>query len=281
MAKNAWVFNQKMGLDEIKTELQLNGASVQTIKNYLIHNKKFLEFIDKSEQDVKEQDVKKYLAYLLAERGLSKSTVALVKSALLYNYNKILKKGFIDVKTPRLSKKLPIYLTKEEVKVLIKSCATMKSRLVVEMLYSSGLRISELLSLKVEDLDLNQNTGKVVGKGDKERMIFLSEKLISHIQKYLKKKKISSGLIFPGKSGQINPRTVQKIISDTAKKAGINKQVTPHKLRHSFATHMLNSGANIREVQELLGHSDLRTTQIYTHVSKEQLKRLKNPLDSL
>jgi len=271
-----------MSLEDIKTELQLKGASKLTIKNYLLHNQKFFEFIKKSESEITEKDIKKYLAYLLAEKKLSNSTVALVKSALLFNYNKILNKGFTSIETPKIEKKLPIYLTKEEIKKMIKAASNLKSRLIVEILYSSGLRIAELLSLKIEDLDLHEKTGKVMGKGNKERVIFISEKLVRHIFKYQKKFHINSGYLFIGKDNQpIKPRNVQKIISNLAKKAGINKKITPHKFRHSFATHLLDSGANLREVQELLGHADLRTTQIYTHVSKEQLKKLKNPLDNL
>ena len=270
-----------MGLDELKTELQLNGYSKLTIRNYLIYNQKFLEFIKKEEPQVTEQDIKKYIAFLLAEQKQAHSSVALVRSALLFYYNTVLKNNF-KIKTPKIEKKLPVYLTKEEVKRLIDSASSLKSKLVIEILYSSGLRVAELLSLKVEDIDLKEKTGRVMGKGSKERMFFISERLVGHLLRYQKKFLINTGYIFSGKNDrQMSSRNVQKIISVTAGRAGINKKVTPHKLRHSFATHLLNSGANIREVQELLGHSDLRTTQIYTHVSKEQLRKIKNPLDSL
>lgn len=270
-----------MGLDEIKTELQLKGASKLTIKCYLLHNQHFLEFIEKPEATISEQDLKKYLAHLLAEKNLSASSVALVRSALLFNYNQILKKGFMNISTPKIEKKLPVYLSKEEVKKMLELAPSLKSKMVVEMLYSSGLRVSELLSLKINDLNLADRTGKTLGKGNKERMFILSERVINHLDKYIKEYKITN-FLFPGQDQQqMQSRNVQKIISNLAQKAGINKKVTPHKLRHSFATHLLNSGVNIRIIQELLGHSNLQTTQIYTHVSLEEIKKIKSPLDEL
>ncbi len=270
-----------MGLDEIKTELQLKGASKLTIKCYLLHNQRFLEFINKSEIDITEADLKKYLAYLLAERELSASSVSLIRSALLFNYNKILKKGFMNISTPKIAQKLPVYLTQEEVRKMLELAPTLKSKIMVEMLYSSGLRVSELLSLKINDLNFEDRIGKTKGKGNKERIFILSERVIKHLDKYIKEYKITN-FLFPGQEeGQMQSRNVQKIISNLARKAGINKKVTPHKLRHSFATHLLNSGVNIRVIQELLGHSNLQTTQIYTHVSLEEIKKIKSPLDGL
>ena len=210
-----------MGLDDIKTELQLKGASKLTIKCYVLHNLRFLEFINKSEIDITEADLKKYLAYLLAERELSASSVGLVRSALLFNYNKILKKGFMGISTPKIEKKLPIYLSQDEVRKMLELAPTLKSRIILEMLYSSGLRVSELLSLKINDLNLGDRTGKTKGKGNKERIFILSEKVIKHLGRYIKDYKITN-FLFPGqKHQQMQSRNVQKIISDLAQKAGI------------------------------------------------------------
>jgi integrase/recombinase XerD len=270
-----------MPLDEIKTELQLKGSSKLTIKNYLRHNQRFLEFINKPEKEIVEQDVKKYLAYLIAERKMAASSVSLIRSALLFNYNEIQKKGFINIKTPKIERKLPVYLTKEEIKRLINSASNLKSKLMTEMLYSTGLRVSELLSLKLENIDFNEKIGKIKGKGNKERIFIISERLEKHLSRYTAKYGVKE-ILFPGlNNGPMGARNVQKIISNLAVKAGIKKNVTPHKLRHSFATHLLNSGVSIRVIQDLLGHSNLQTTQIYTHVSLEQIKKVKNPLDDL
>jgi len=271
-----------MSLEDLKTELQLQGASELTIKNYFLHNQKFLAFIKKSETEITDAEIKKYLAYLLAEKKLAHSTVALVRSALVYYYRDVLGKKLGKIKTPKVGERLPVYLNNNEIKLLIKTAVTFKSKLIVELLYSTGIRLAELLSLKVEDLDLDEKIGKVLGKGNKERLIFLSEKLIKDILKYKKKYNITKGYLILGKDNNpMKSRNVQKIISNLAKKAGINKNVTPHKLRHSFATHLINSGEDIRTIQELLGHSKLQTTQIYTHLSTQKLKKVKNPLDSL
>ncbi len=270
-----------MPLEEIKTELQLKGASELTIKSYIRHNKKFLEFINKDENDVLEQDIKKYLAHLLADQKMAASSVSVVRSALLFNYNEIMQKGFINIKTPKIERKLPVYLTKEEVKRLINAASNLKTKLIVEMLYSSGLRVSEMLSLKLDNIDFDEKIGKIKGKGNKERLFIISERLEKHLQKYALKYDIKETL-FPGLNNQpMKPRNVQKIIANLAEKAEIKKKVTPHKLRHSFATHLLNSGVNIRVIQDLLGHSNLQTTQIYTHVSLEEIKKVKSPLDTL
>ncbi|MCD4759610.1 tyrosine-type recombinase/integrase, partial [archaeon] len=140
----------------------------------------------------------------------------------------------------------------------------------------------ECVGLKLTDLELDDDEGWVrSGKGNKDRAFFLSEKLSSEIKKYIQTLDESEIYLFPGKNGHLTTRNVQRIIKNTAKRANIKKKATAHKLRHSFATHNLDKGVSIRLIQELLGHSDLSTTQIYTHTSKEQLKKVKNLLDDL
>jgi integrase/recombinase XerD len=152
--------------------------------------------------------------------------------------------------------------------------------LIIELLYSSGLRVSEITNLKINDLELEQKIGWVrQGKGGKDRMFILSNTLIRHLNKYLRKSEDNTYLL--SKDKPLTTRDIQKIIQNTAEKAGINKKVTPHKLRHSFATHLLENGTDIRIIQELLGHSNLQTTQIYTQISSEQKKRIVSPLDAL
>ena len=149
-------------------------------------------------------------------------------------------------------------------------------------LRSSGLRLSEALNLKVSDLELEENIGWVrQGKGGKDRMFILSEALTKELKKYIAKQKVK-GYLFPNRLGkQLTPNNIQKIVSRAAKVAKINKKVSPHTLRHSFATHLLESGVGIRQIQELLGHANLQTTQIYTKVSTEELKKIQSPLDSI
>ncbi|MBN2142126.1 tyrosine-type recombinase/integrase [Candidatus Woesearchaeota archaeon] len=270
-------------LQKLETELKIRGFSPETLKAYLFHNTKFLGFINKEPSEVSEDDLKLYLAHLISDKHLSAASVALVRSALLFFYNQIMGKGFGGIKTPKIQRKNPAVLSKEEVKSLISACVNEKSRLLVQLLYSSGLRVSECLGLYVEDLDFSEKVCNVrQGKGKKDRITVISDSLLGSLKAYLDAEGIDSGLIFRNrKSGALTARNVQKIVSLAAKRAGVKKLVTPHKLRHSFATHLLESGVSIRFIQELLGHSNLQTTQIYTRVSRESIRSIKSPLDDL
>lgn len=270
-----------MALDALTTELTLRGSSPRTKRVYLSINQRFLEFITKPEAEIAEQDIKRYLAHLL-EQGREHTSVALARSALLFHYNEVLGKGFTTIKTPKIKKKLPVVLTKDEVRRLIAAATHEKSRLLIKLLYASGLRVSECLALTVEDLELGERIAWVRGgKGGKDRMVILSESLVQTLQGYLAKQDITSGPLFVGRSGAMKPRNAQAIIAKTARRAGITKAVTPHKLRHSFATHLREGGTDLRVIQELLGHASIQTTEIYTHVSSEEKRKVVSPLDQL
>ncbi len=270
-------------LNKLDTELKIRAFSRETVKAYKRYNFLFLDFVGKKPVQITEDDMKSYLAYLISEKKLSSSTVALARSALLFFYNEVLGRGFARIRTPKISRRSPSVLTKKEVKSLLEACATRKSRLIIELLYSSGLRVSECLSLRVEDMDFEEGICIVKqGKGKKDRITVLSRSLAPRLRKYLDENNLSSGLVFRNsRGGRLTARNVQKIVSGAAKRAGINKKATPHKLRHSFATHLLESGVSIRIIQELLGHSNLQTTQIYTRVSRENIRRVKSPLDDI
>jgi len=270
-------------LNKLETELKIRGFSKETIKAYTRYNNAFLEFAKKSPDTVLEDNLKSYLAYLISDRKFSSSSVALVRSSLLFFYNQVLNKGFLGIKTPKIQRNPPAVLSKEEVKALLVACVNDKSKLLVQLLYSSGLRVSECLNLRVEDIDFNEKICFVKqGKGKKDRATLLSDTLASHLKNYLEQADVNSGVIFRNRDGKgISVRNAQKIVSSAAKRAGIKKIVTPHKLRHSFATHLLDAGVSIRVIQELLGHSNLQTTQIYTRVSKDLIKNIKSPLDDL
>ena len=270
-------------LDKLETELKIRGFSKRTVDSYVFHNQKFLEFVKKEPASVAESDAKRYIAYLMSDRKYRPSSVNLALSSLKFFYNEIMQNpAFNAVKAPKLEKKLPTVLTKEEMKKLIGVIENPKHRLLIEFLYSSGLRVSECVSLKLDDLDLSERIGKIKhGKGNKERYIILSDNLILHLNEYIKNKKYNSTYIFSIGNHPITIRHAQKIVKEAAKKAGIKKRVFCHALRSSFATHLLEAGTDIRVIQELLGHSNLSTTQIYTRVSTQQLKKVKSPLDTL
>lgn len=267
-------------LEDLEDELKLRGYSKETVESYMRYNKKFLQFINKNPPNISVKDIKKYLAHLISDLELSARTINLVKSALLFYYNDVLHKGFSDIKTPKIARELPTVLSQKEVKRIIDNTGSEKSKMMIKMLYASGMRVSELVNMTVNQLELDRNTAWVRGgKGSKDRLVILSESLSEELKKYLKDK--NSKYVFPGRRGALTTRNVQQIVSGAAKRSGIKKHVTPHTLRHSFATHLLESGTDIRIIQELLGHSDLSTTQIYTHVSDSEKRRVQSPLDAI
>ncbi|MBM3233028.1 integrase [Candidatus Pacearchaeota archaeon] len=264
-------------LNQLKNELRLRGFSPLTVRNYCFFVDKFLKSSNKSDLDVNIDDAKTYLSGLFETK--SKNTIMLAAAALKFYFVEILKKDFAQVKMPKKEKKLPEVLSKDEIRLLINSTDTEKSRLMISLLYSSGLRVSELVNMKVQEINFKEFTGWVRrGKGSKDRMIVLSEGLVKDIESYLKDRNYT--YLF-SKDKPLTTRNIQKIIMGLRKRTGIQKKITPHTFRHSFATHLLEQGTDIRIIQAMLGHSSLNTTQIYTHISGEQLKKVKNPLDLL
>jgi integrase/recombinase XerD len=271
-----------MSLEQLETELKLRGFSERTIKSYLFYNNKFLQHSNKPSEAITEDDVRSYLAFLIGDQKKNSATVALVRAALKFHYDDVLKKNIVTLKTPKIQKKLPIVLSRDEVKSLIELAPTYKSKLILMLLYSSGLRVSECCNLKASDLEFDQKMGWVRnGKGGKDRMFILSDGIISSLHNHVNSRS-PTDYLFTNKEGKpLSARNLQKIVGTAARRAGINKKVSPHTLRHSFATHLLENGESIRRIQELLGHSNLQTTQIYTKVSMDELKKVKSPLDEL
>ena len=266
-------------LRNLETEIKIAKLSPYTLRNYLDFNTQLLTHSKKQPQDIQSSDIKYFMADKMENRA--SSSVILFLSAIRFAYSTLLEKDpTIGVKRPKNQKKIPIVLTKQEVQNLIESAQTTKSKLIMQMLYSSGLRVSEIVKIKPVDLDLEENTGWVrEGKGKKDRMFILSKKLSKKLDKFIKRHQDWNYIFSISKS--LTPRNIQKIIQNSAKKAGIEKSVHPHTLRHSFATHLLDAGTDLRKIQFLLGHSSIATTQIYTHISQEQVKNIKNPLDNL
>ena len=269
-------------LEKLATELKIRGFSAKTISAYISNNKNFLDYIGKDAKDVNIDEVKNYMAHLM-DKGLKPASVSLAMSAIRFLHDEMMSKGlFAKIKLPKLEKKLPTVLSKEEIRKLLDITKNPKHKLLISFLYSSGLRVSEAVSIKIDDLDLNERMGIVrAGKGKKDRNIILSESLVNDLKSYLGKRKDDNPHVFDIKDRHISIRQAQRIVSDAAKKSGIKKRVFCHALRSSFATHLLESGTDIRIIQELLGHSDLSTTQRYTKVSREQLRKVKSPMDDL
>jgi integrase/recombinase XerD len=267
-------------LEKLEIELKISKNSDYTIRNYLRANKDLIDFTDKSPKQITTDDVKAYMAKKLSDQAAS--TIIVFLSALRFAYTGILGKDITaGIKRPKREKKLPDVLTRDEIKRLINATPTKKSKLMVTLAYACGFRVSELTNLKVSNLNFNEMIGHIrQAKGRKDRVFNIPQRLLNKLKRQVEKQqKAGKEFLFSGPNGQLTERNIQKIVQKAVKKAGIEKDVHPHTLRHSFATHLLESGTDIRMIQELLGHADLSTTQIYTHISTEELKKIKSPLD--
>ena len=270
-------------LKKLETELKLRGFSKQTSRMYLFYNRKFLEFTKKDPEEVTDDDIKEFLAFKMSDDSLSNSSIALIKASLTFFYTEMLGKNMSLIKTPKASKRLPVVLSREEIKNLLDNTKNKKHRLLIELLYSTGLRLSECINLQYSNLDLNDGIGWVrLGKGAKDRIFIISGLFRKDLLDYMEKTCADGkGYIFSVNGKKMSPRGIEHAIKVSARRAGIDKKVHVHTLRHSFATHLLENGVDIRKIQKLLGHSNLQTTEIYTQVSSEEIKKIKSPLDLL
>lgn len=272
-------------LSRVQQELVVGGYSKQTLETYTILLRGFLGFLTKPAEQATRSDVIAFLAHKKETANVSAATLSLIYSSLNFLYKQILHLPVMaDIKSPKKPKYLPAILSKDEVRALIKATKRGRNRLLVEFLYSTGVRVSEAVKIKVDSVDFKQHIARVKGgKGNKDRVIILSKHWVTDAKKYLNKKKVKSDFLFSQKTtpNPISTDTVQRIIRLAAVQAHIQKDISPHSLRHAFATHLLESGENIRTIQELLGHASLATTQIYTHVSTETLRKVKSPFDDL
>ncbi len=259
--------------------------SPNTIKTYMSYMKSFVkEFTDKDLESISSQQINDYLFKLIRDKGISSSQQNQRINAIKFYYEQVLgrKKQYYNLNRPRKEKRLPNVLTVEEVELILKQCKNLKHKSILMTLYSGGLRRSELINLKTTDIDSQRMLIKVTNsKGGKDRNTLLSEKLVKLLRDYYKFYKPKYWLFEGQKGGQYSATSIEKIFRKALKQANINKHATPHTLRHSFATHLLEQGISLLFIKELLGHSSTKTTEIYTHVSSRQLSKIQNPLDNL
>ncbi|MFA5173875.1 MAG: site-specific tyrosine recombinase/integron integrase [Candidatus Pacearchaeota archaeon] len=270
--------NKEEFLRKLETEIKILKLSPYTLRNYLEFNNQLLTHSNKSPEQIIQDDVKLFLADNMSNRASASNILFL--SAIRFAYSNVLQKDPTSgIKRPKKENKIPVVLTKQEITKLFDATENKKSKLILQLLYSSGLRVSEIVNLKPSNINFNENTGWVrEGKGKKDRLFSISEKLSKKLKKYIEKNNWQ--YVF----SQLKPlttRNIQKIVQKATQKAGINKEVHPHTLRHSFATHLLEKGTDLRTIQVALGHVSIATTQLYTHISQEQIKSIKNPLDDL
>ena len=228
------------------------------------------------------EDINKYILELLQVREMSSSQQNQRINAIKFYYEKVLgrQKEFYDIHRPNKDYKLPKVLSKSEVKQILDSCNNLKHYCILLLIYSAGLRRGELLNLKITDIDSKRMMIKInAGKGGKDRMTLLSENLLELLREYFKRYRPKEFLFEGPDGGKYSGTSISKFLKRAALKAKVYKNVTPHMLRHSFATHLLEQGTDLRYIQSLLGHASTKTTEIYTHVSNKTLKSIVNPAD--
>lgn len=269
-------------------ELQRRNYSSETTRAYLFAVKDFAGYFGKRPDKLGQEHLRQYQLHLLNDRKLAVETVVVRISALRFFFVKVLRRPYreIDLVYPKRPERLPVILSEEEVARLIESAITSYHRVILMTLYGTGLRREELCRLKVSDIDSQRMVVHVrQGKGNKDRDVTLSQRLLEVLRAYWKWRKPKTYL-FPSlyrkrPEQPIDSKTVWHAVREAARRAGIKKKVSPHLLRHSWATHLLERGADLKAIQVLLGHVDLEATTIYLHLSQRHLQALNNPIDAL
>jgi len=269
----------------MEEELRLRGMSEKTVMSYVGTVRRFAEHYGRSPDRLGREEVRAYLVYLTGERKLAPSSVNLALSALRFFYVDVLGRELAVARLPRPKRKqpLPVVLSEAEVTRLLGAPMSLKLRSILMTLYSAALRLGEATRLQPTDVDSESMSIHIHdAKGGRDRTVMLSGKLLLVLREYWKLYRPRHWLFY-GKTKEkpIDPRTVQKRIAGVAQSVGLRKRVTPHTLRHSCATHLMEHGASLRHIQELLGHKSLRTTQRYTHISPARVAAMLSPLDRL
>lgn len=266
-------------------EMELRNYAPKTIRLYVNHVAKLAIYHGKSPDRLNREEIRNYLVHLLEDRKLSVGTYRQALAAYRYFYRWVIKRGDLveDILSPRPERHLPVVLSVNEVQRLFAAIPSFKHRMILMTAYSAGLRVAETVNLKVADLDSERMVIRIVqSKRNKDRYTVLSPVLLAMLRHYWWAAR-PRHYLFPGRSQDrpMSVSTVQRTCKAAGQTAGIEKQVTPHTLRHSFATHLLESGTDLRILQALLGHSCIRTTAIYTHVSNKLISNTASPLDRI
>lgn len=269
----------------MEEELTVRGYSPATTRAYLGAVKNFARFHGRSPEQMGAEEVRTYLLHMTQEKKLSWATVNQTLCGIRFLYLHVLDRPCEvgKIVCQKRKKTLPAVLSEQEIVRLLEAAATLKDRALLMTLYSGGLRLLELIHLQPRDIDSSKMRIRIrAGKGGKERFVVLSETLLTVLRQYFRQYRPERWLFYGSKpESLLHPRSVQRMIAETALRAGLSQRVSPHMLRHSFATHLLERGTNLRYIQELLGHKALKTTMIYTHVSRHALGTVVSPLDRL
>jgi integrase/recombinase XerD len=266
-------------------ELQRRNYATGTVRLYLQHVAAFAQHFHRSPDQLGAEEIRRYQLFLIQEKKLAWSSYNQIVCALRFFYAKTLKRAFLlqDIPFPRQQQRLPLILSREEVARILTAPPHLKSRALLMTIYAAGLRRSEVARLRVSDIDSARMTITVhQGKGQKDRVVMLSPVLLDTLRQYWRHAKPKQWL-FPGETpGQpISGNDIFMVFHNAVRRAGITKKLSPHSLRHCFATHLLESGTDLRTIQMLMGHRSLKTTARYLHVSQQQVRATASPLDSL
>lgn len=271
--------------EQMKMDLGLKGYGSSTKKECLAKVRGFVGYFGRSPDLLGETEIREYLHHLITERELSQSTINRAYSALKFFYQTTLQREWDAVRIPRIKKekKLPMVFSQQEVGEVLAVVSNLKHRAILTTIYSGGLRVSEAAHLKLTDIDSHRMMIRVdQAKGNKDRYTLLARRTLFTLREYWKVYR-PAGWLFPGilPGHPISVRSIQKVFCSAVEKAGIQKPASVHTLRHSFATHLAEAGVSLPCIQELLGHTSIKTTSVYLHVTKMDLARVVNPLDLL
>lgn len=265
--------------------LKQKRYSASTLKTYTAYFKDFRHYFNEFDlEEISAAEINTYILHLIIEWNISVSEQNQRINAIKFYYEKLLKRDahFYEIERPRQEKILPDVLSKNEIGDILAATSNLKHKAIISVIYSCGLRRSEAVRLKMSDIDSKRMVIKISGaKGKKDRLVQLSEAMLALLRNYYQEFKPKTWLFEGQKGGQYGAESISKLLKTSAFKAGIKKRVYPHILRHSFATHQLEQGIDIRYIQAWLGHDSLKTTQRYTHVSERNFKNFKNPIDEL
>jgi site-specific recombinase XerD len=268
----------------MEEELRLGGFSPRTQKTYLCWVRRFAEHYHRPPEQMGAEQVRAFLVDLLEVQKLSRQSMVQAYCALKFFYVHVLRRSLeIDLRFPKRTRKLPRVLSEPEVRRLFEAAEDLKEQAIVMTLYSSGLRLNELIHLKVTDIDSTKMLIRVCqGKGAKDRNVLLSRTLVDVLRRYFLRYRPKVWLFYSGTPQRpIHARAVERMVLRLSERAGLRAGVTPHTLRHSFATHLLEHGTEVPYIQELLGHKSIKTTMLYTRISPRALSKVVSPLDRL
>lgn len=272
-------------LDKLERWITLKQYSYHTLKSYRSAFRKYLFFYnDKNPTTLTKEDILTYLHYLVKEKGISETAQNTVINAIKCYYEKVLNqpKTVYEIMRPKKKRSLPNVLSKDEIRQILEACPNLKHRTILVAIYSGGLRLGEVLRLRLEDIQRKQGKLRIVGsKNKKDRYTLLSNQFLLILEQYYRAYRPSYWLFEGADKGPYSPSSVQQIFRKATAKAKVGSHATLHTLRHSFATHLLEQGVDIRYIQELLGHSSIETTVIYTHVAQNHLKNIVSPIDHI